>query len=46
MANCLIYLQKTSPDIIFALSFYDKQCWVMKLADMPSCLGGEEKGIN
>lgn len=21
-------------------------CWVMKLADMPSCLGGEEPGTN
>ena len=31
---------------MFVLSFYGTYCWVMKLADMPSCLGGKDHGIN
>ena len=32
--------------IRFALLFSSKNCGVMELADMPSCLGGEDHRIN
>lgn len=38
--------QNTNEGCMFALSKGTPHCGMMKLADMPSCLGGEEYGIN
>jgi len=42
----LIYLQGMVQALYIYTSESQQQCGVMKLADMPSCLEGEDPGIN